>query len=180
MIIDSKEKMKEAVNHYGILPFFKNTIQGFSIEEMCTPEVYFSSQVGVWEWKGPVIQKTDCAYGKFFGKKAAFVSKEWLCDFANWKRDGYDFDAAMNDGIGTYEEEYLYSLIDSRHSILSKDLKIQGGYVKPHTKQKDDWQPRKGFERDITKLQMRGYITTVDFEYEVDKKGNAYGWGIAK
>ena len=33
------------------------------------------------------------AYGKFFDKKAGFISLEWLPYFANYRRSGYDFDA---------------------------------------------------------------------------------------
>ena len=74
-IIHTKEDLKEAIDAYGILPFFANEIKGFSIEEHCDPKVYFGEEPGVWEWKGPVIQELKCAYGKFFLKKAAFVKK---------------------------------------------------------------------------------------------------------
>ena len=30
------------------------------------------------------------AYGKFFDRKAGFISREWLPVFANYRRDGYD------------------------------------------------------------------------------------------
>ncbi len=178
--IRTKEDLKQAVEELGILPFFANEIPGFSIEENCAPETYFSKEPGVWEWKGPVIQELRCAYGKFFGKKAAFISSKWFPDFANYRRDGYDYDARVDEGLSNYNEQYLYELIASRHSILSKDAKAVGGYIKPKKDGPDQWQPRKGFDTLITKLQMMGYITTTDFEYEVDKNGNFYGWGIAR
>ena len=129
--IREKEDIIEAIKEYGILPFFSNEIKGFSIEENCDPKAYFSEEPGVWEWKGPVIQETKCAYGKFFQKKAAYVKKEWYYDLANYRRDGYDFDARVNDGLVNYNEEFLYNIIASRHSILSKTAKAIGGYVKP-------------------------------------------------
>ncbi len=178
--IRTKEDLKQAVAELGFLPFFANEIKGFSIEENCDPKVYFSNEPGVWEWKGPVIQETRCAYGKFFHKKAAFISKEWFLDFANYRRDGYDFDSRFEDGLATYNEQYLYNIIAGRHSILSKDAKAIGGYVKPRTKGPDEWEPRKGFDTLITRLQMECYVLTSDFEYEVDKKGNFYGWGVAR
>ncbi len=178
--IRTKEDLKQAVAELGFLPFFANEIKGFSIEENCDPKVYFSNEPGVWEWKGPVIQETRCAYGKFFHKKAAFISKEWFLDFANYRRDGYDFDSRFEDGLATYNEQYLYNIIAERHSILSKDAKAIGGYVKPRTKGPDEWEPRKGFDTLITRLQMECYVLTSDFEYEVDKKGNFYGWGVAR
>jgi len=178
--IRTKEDLERAVQELGFLPFFANEIKGFSIEENCDPRVYFSKEPGVWEWKGPVIQETRCAYGKFFHKKAAFIAKEWFPDFANYRRDGYDFDSRFEDGLATYNEQYLYNIIASRHSVLSKDAKAIGGYVKPRTKGPDEWEPRKGFDTLITRLQMECYVLTSDFEYEVDKNGNFYGWGIAR
>lgn len=179
-IIHTKEDLKEAVEYYGILPFFSNSIPGYSVEEMSAPEAYFDKEPGVWEWKGPVITELNCLYGKFFSKRAAFISKEYAADFCNWRRDGYDFDARFNDGLSSYDEQYLYNLIASHHSILSKQLKMEGGYVKERGQGKDAWQPRKGFDSLITGLQMKGYITTVNFEYQIDKKGEFYGWGIAR
>ena len=170
----------DAVEELGFLPFFAHEIEGFSIEENCDPSVYFSVSPGVWEWKGPVIQETRAAYGKFFRRKAGYVSKKWFYDFANYRRDGYDFEARCEDGLADYEEQYLYNIIASRHSILSKDAKAVGGYVKPKTTGKDSWQPRKGFETKITRLQMQCYVLTSDFEYEIGQNGNFYGWGTAR
>ena len=178
--IKTKQDIINAIDEYGILPFFSNEIEGFSIEENCDPKVYFGEKPGVWEWKGPVIQESRCAYGKFFNKKAAFVSKKWFYDFANYRRDGYDFDARLSDGLVNYNEEFLYNIISSKHSILSKTAKAIGGYIKPREKGRDTWVPRKGFDTTITALQMKGYVLIIDFEYEVDKNNNFYGWGIAR
>ena len=64
--------------------------------------------------------------------------------------------------------------------MLSKTAKALGGYVKTKEKGKDAWQPRKGFDTTINKLMMKGYILIVDFDYEVDKDGEFYGWGISR
>ena len=178
--IQTQQDLIDAVEELGFLPYFSHEIKGFSIEENCDPKVYFSDQPGIWEWKGPVIQATNCAYGKFFHKKAGFISKKWYPDFANYRRDGYDFDARVDEGLATYNEQYLYDIIASRHSILSKDAKAVGGYIKPKVKGPDQWEPRKGFDTSVTKLQMQCYVLTSDFEYEIDKNGNFYGWGIAR
>ncbi|MBQ6492798.1 MAG: hypothetical protein IJI92_02910 [Erysipelotrichaceae bacterium] len=178
--IRKKEDLINAIEEYGIVPFFSNEIKGFSLEENCDPKVYFSEQPGLWEWKGPVIQETRCAYGKFFRKKAAYISRKWYYDFANYRRDGYDFEARVSDGLVNYNEEFLYNIIASRHSILSKTAKAIGGYVRPRERGKDSWEPRKGFDTTITALQMKGYVLITDFDYETDRKGEFYGWGIAR
>ena len=174
------EDLIEAIEEKGIVPYFSNNVKGFSIEENCDPRVYFSEEEGIWEWKGPVILKTKCAYGKFFQNKATFISKKWFLDFINYRRDGYDFEAAFNDGLISYNEQFLYDIIASRHSILSKTAKAIGGYIKPKETGKDAWQPRKGFDQNINKLMMKGYVQIIDFDYEMDKKGNFYGWGISR
>lgn len=178
--IRTKQDLIDAIEEFGIVPFFSNNIPGFSIEENIDPKVYFGEGEGVWEWKGPVIQETRCAYGKFFLKKAAFISKKWFYDFANYRRDGYDFEARVSDGLVSYNEEFLYKIISSKHTMLSKTAKALGGYVKPKTQGKDQWEPRKGFDTTITALQMKAYVNICDFDYEMDKKGEFYGWGIAR
>ena len=71
---------------FGFLPFFRCGIPGFSVEEMVAPEFWFTDEEGAWEWKGPVIREGHCAYGKFFARKAGFVSREWLPDLTNYRR----------------------------------------------------------------------------------------------
>ena len=41
-------------------------------------------------------------------------------------------------------------------------------------------QGRKGFDSVVTRLQMQGYVTTVDFIYQMDRYGRTYGWGVAR
>ena len=87
--IRTKQDLIDAVQTFGIVPYFTTSIPGFSLEEHCAPSVLFSdSGEDTWAWKGPVIQETGCAYGKFFEKKAAYVSREWFPDLANYRRDG--------------------------------------------------------------------------------------------
>lgn len=63
-VIRKKENLIAAVNEFGFLPFFKNSIPGFSIEEHIEPQIWFTDEEGPWEWKGPVIRELGCAYGK--------------------------------------------------------------------------------------------------------------------
>ena len=81
LYIRTLQDLEEAVEAFGILPLFRNAIPGFSIEEHVAKEAWFESEEGVWEWKGPVIRDTGCAYGKFLGNKAVFISREFFPDF---------------------------------------------------------------------------------------------------
>lgn len=85
--IKTKQDLIDAVDAFGILPYFATSIPGFSLEEHCSPAVLFSDTgEDTWAWKGPVIRATGCAYGKFFEKKAAYVSREVFLDLANYRR----------------------------------------------------------------------------------------------
>lgn len=170
-IIETKQDLIDVVQEIGILPFFCNSLPGFSVEEHAAPSAWFSDEPGVWEWKGPVIQEAGCAYGKFFEKKAAFISADWFPDFANYRRDGYDFDARFDDGLASYRDKQLFDLLDARAPVLSKTLKREGNYRKGGTT---------GFDTSMNRLQAQGYVVISNFVYMKDRYGKEYGWGVAE
>ena len=55
------------------------------------------------KWK--IRRSGKCLYGKIFNKKAGFVSREWIPEFVNFRRDGYDFDARWDDGLASYKDK---------------------------------------------------------------------------
>ena len=174
--IHTKEEMKELIQETGFVPFFMNEIEGFSIEEHIAPECWYTGGGGdgfwdAWEWKGPVIKELKCAYGKFLKGKAMYISSKWFADFANYRRDGYDFDARYDDGLASFHDKELYDLLSANAPILSKSLKEIGAYQKGG---------KKGFDTAITRLQKQCYVLTNDFVYATDRYGNAYGWGVAE
>ena len=173
--IHSEKDMEALVLEWGLLPFFKNDIPGFSIEEHTPPELWYDSESGdwaPWDWKGPVARMGTCVYGKFFWKKAGFVSMEWFPDLANLRRDGYDFDARFDDELASYKDKELYDAVEKHGSLQTGRLKQLCGYGGRDGK--------KGFETAITRLQMQTYLCVADFDYATDKHGVPYGWGIAR
>ena len=171
LYISSIEDLEQAVQELGFLPYFANSIPGFSIEENVAPQAWFSDEPGTWEWKGPVINDLNCAYGKFFEKKAVYISKDWFPDFANYRRDGYDFDARFEDGLAAYRDRTLYDLLKGEGPVLSKRLKYLGNYRKGGNR---------GFDTVINRLQAQCYVLISDFVYMTDKNGKEYGWGVAE
>lgn len=169
--IETKDDLIKVVQNFGFVPLFRNSIPGFSVEERVSPNAWFGDSEGVWEWKGPVIKETGCAYGKFFENKAVFISKEWFPDFANYRRDGYDFDARFDDELASYRDKDLFDLVDANAPILSKQLKKIGDYTKGG---------KKGFDTIMNRLQSECYVVISDFIYEKDRFGNPYGWGVAE
>ena len=177
--VRTKQDLIAAVLEYGILPYFATSIPGFSLEEHCSPWVLFNdTEENTWEWKGPVIRETGCAYGKFFEKKAAYVRRDLFLDLANYRRDGYDFDARYDDGLAKFQDKQLYDLIDENAPVLSKVLRQSGGYAYSGRWQKTEG--KKGFDTTVTRLQEQCYVIISDFVYTTDKKGNRRGWGVAE
>ena len=129
--ISSQEDLERMVGAWGFLPLLKNWVPCFSVEEHTPPELWFADGVdGPWEWKGPVIRETGCAYGKFFGGKAGFVSREWYPDFANCRRDGYDFDARYDDGLARNLDKRVYDALLEHQPLLSKEWRKLTGIEK--------------------------------------------------
>ncbi|MBR2664197.1 MAG: hypothetical protein IKE25_10815 [Clostridia bacterium] len=165
-MIHSMDDLAQAIQYYGILPFFTNRVSGWSVEEMCDPDVYFTDQPGPWEWKGPLASEKICVYGKFIQNKAAFISPEWFPDLANYRRDGYAWDERVEDGLVPYKDRLLMTYLESHPYVLSKYAKRECGFSK-------------GYDTVLTRLQMQTYIVTSDFQYSVSRAGVPYGWGNA-
>lgn len=170
--IRKKEDVEVVVEEYGFLPFFANELEGFSIEEHILPGLWFSSTVeGPWEWKGPIARTRNCAYGKLFRGKAGFVSREWLPDLVNYRRDGYDFDSRYEDGGAPLKDKLIFDPLWREGLLTTDELKTLSGFTREGIK---------GFDTCITRLQMQTYVTVEDFIYRTDKRGKTYGWGVAR
>lgn len=170
--IKSHDKMSELINEIGFLPLFKNTIEGFSVEEHSLSEAWWGSNPieDPWEWRGVIAEEGDIAYGKLFANKAGFVSKEWYPIFASYRRDGYDFDSRYEDGLASIRTKKLMDVLTIRGEMLSNELKSTAGFGKLG---------EKGFEGAISQLQMQTYITVRRFQKRRNKKNEEYGWAVA-
>jgi hypothetical protein len=169
------DKAIEYINKVGFLPLFKNDIQGFSLEEHTAPECWWCDdpEVDPWIWRELIARSGKVAYGKFFDKKAGFISIEWLPYFANYRREGYDFEALWDDEKASIRQKKIMDLFseDNRATELySFEVKHKAGFGKDG---------EKGFEGTITNLQMQLYLCLCDFRQRKNKKGESYGWAIA-
>ena len=168
-VIRNSNDMKEIVEEYGFLPFFSSAIPGFSVEEMALSSVWFPPKgEGVWEWKSDVIHSTGCAYGKFILSRPAFISKDLFITLAAYRRDGYDFEGMVNDGMVTKNERTIYSILEEAGTASSAFLRQRAGMSKSV------------FDSTITRLQMRTFMMVSGFGYNLTKEGRPYGWGIAR
>ena len=173
--IHTVDEAIEYINEIGFLPLFKNEIPGFSLEERTVPEYWWCEdpERDPWEWREIIARSGKVAYGKFFDKKAGFISKDWFPYFANYRRDGYDFDALWDDEKASRRQKKIMDLFaeeNSEKEYYSNELKQNAGYGK---------EGEKGFEGIITSLQMQTYLCLRDFRQRKNKKGEYYGWPIA-
>lgn len=166
----------EYINEIGFLPLFKNEIPGFSLEERTVPEYWWSGEVtkDPWEWRQIIARRGNIAYGKFFNKKAGFISRKWIPYFANVRRDGYDFDALYDDGKASRRQKKIMDLFmedNEGAELMSFEIKDKAGFGKGG---------EKNFDGTITDLEMRTYLCVKDFGRKRNKKGQEYGWPVSK
>lgn len=167
--IKTPTELTDVVCRFGFLPLFKNHIPGFSVEEMTASSDWWSGdpEKDPWEWRGIVAREGIVSYGKVFAKKAGFLSKEWIPVFANYRRDGYDFDSRYEDGLANQMDKLIYDLLSDGKQMASFELKAQiCGKSRKGT----------GFDTALTRLQMQTYLTVTDFQRKRTKQGEEYGW----
>lgn len=174
--ITNIEQAENLIDKIGLLPLFKNNIEGFSLEEHTDPSFWWSGikEKDPWEWRAIIARKHNVIYGKFFNKKAGFVSKELIPDFVNYRRDGYDFDALYDDGKAPIKhKKIMLNFMDDNadNRIMSNDLKETAGFGK---------NGEKGYDGAITNLMMQGYLCNSDFKKRVGKNGEEFGWDVAE
>lgn len=170
-MIHTCSEMTAYVDKIGMLPLLNMGIRGWSAEDTVAPECrYVEKENGGWEWslwkwKGEIIRESGCAYGKFFDRKAAFISKDVWPDFCNYRRSLQP--APEENSI----EDVILQTLRTEGSMITRDLRHLCGFNGPKMRGK--------FDTVIARLQMECYIVTEDFVYPVDKHGHEYGWGLA-
>ena len=170
--IHNSKELLNLINEIGFIPLFKNGIEGFSVEEHTIAENWWcgDSEIDPWEWRTQIAASGKAVYGKFFDKKAGFISKKWLPYFANYRRDGYDFESYWLDGKASRRQKKIMDLMDSDTEVFSNILKAEAGFGKGG---------ERNFEGVLTSLQMSLYLCVRDFECRTNKKGEPYGWPVA-
>ena len=173
--IRTVEKMEEYIDRIGFLPLFRCEIPGFSAEEHTAASGWWSDDPArdPWTWRQIIAARGHIAYGKFFDRKAGFISKAWLPAFANLRRDGYDFDARWEDELASSRSKRIMDLFMEEHAdreLFSYEIRQLAGFGKGG---------EKNFEGEITNLQMQTYLCVRDFRRRRNKRGEEYGWGTA-
>ena len=175
--LHSAADLKKLIRKVGFLPLFSNEVPGFSVEEHTTVESWWCGdpEEDPWEWRIVLSNDPGIAYGKFFGKKAGYVSKKWFPVFANYRRNGYDFEALVGDELASFRARKIMEALEYDEELrslemLSFELKEKAGFGKGG---------EKNFDGVLAELQMQTFLIMSDFRQKVNKKGERYGWHIA-
>ncbi|MCD8309988.1 MAG: hypothetical protein LUB83_02045 [Prevotellaceae bacterium] len=169
--IHSCPELIEYINRIGFLPLLYMGIHGWSAEEVVDEDCGYNRlpdggwKWPLWEWKGAILQESGCAYGKFFDRKAAFISRDWWPDFCNYRRSLYPYPKE-----GSVEEAILDTL-KAEGSLITRELRAACGFTGPKMRSK--------FDTYVARLQMGCRIVTEDFVYSRDRHGREYGWGLS-
>ena len=167
--VGSAAELMTLIDEIGFLPLLDSGIYGFSAEDIVDEDcryVVFSDggwDWPLWKWKGQIVTDMPCLYGKFFNKKAGFISKTWWADFCNYRRS--KFPLPESDSI----EGTILDTLRMTGSLITRELRAACGFNGKGMRSK--------FDGYITKLEMATYIVTEDFVYPQDKHGKEYGWG---
>ena len=167
--IHSCSQLTTFVQQVGFLPLLDSGITGFSADELAGEECRYVSIPGggwdwpLWKWKGQVLTESHCAYGKFFNRKAGFISSQWWPDFFFFRRSR--FPLSDDDSI----EATILQMLRLGGSMITRELRTACGF--------DGKGMRGRFDSFITRLEMGTYVVTEDFVYPVDRHNREYGWG---
>ncbi len=164
--VGSEEDLRRLVSGIGLLPYFKNSIPGWSLEENVDPAVWFTENEGPWEWKSRLVRDRRMVYGKFFRGRAAFVSVTCFPDLLNYRRDGYDAEGYRDDGLMRRGDGLILDALERYGPSRGVFLKNTSGV-------------KKGFDGALVRLQMLTFMIPKDYVYDLARDGRPYGWGKA-
>ena len=179
---DTWQALVDRIDELGFLPFFANELPGFSAEEQVSPRYWWTDdpERDPWLWRERIASGGRMAYGKFFDKKAGFISLRWLPHFVNFRRNGYDFDARWSEGLANRREKAVMDfylgedeageLIYREPRIMSTDLKQLAGFGPGG---------EKNFPGIVTGLQMQLYLVIAEFRRRESRRGKRYGMPVS-
>ena len=162
---------RREIARLGLLPLFSSSVPGFSVEEMFPGAPWWTGDANdPWNVRLALAEDDAFVYGKFFGGKAGFASREAYARLLNLRRDGYDFETLVDMGRAPVRERRLMqSLWRAGRPVSAPYLKADAGFGKGGLK---------GFEGAVAALQQRCYLLISGSERRRDRHGVEYGWQI--
>ena len=166
------EDVVERIHEVGFLSLFATEIPGFSVEEHTYAWDWWCDDPArdPWAWRMEIAKRDDIAYGKFFDKKAGFISLSWFPVFANYRRDGYDYEGMYDDGKLNGRAKKILDALELDENAVG--LELMSGELRRRAALE------KGFDNVLISLQMQSFLLISGFRQKQNKKGIAYGWHL--
>lgn len=121
-----------------------------------------------WEWRMRVLdERDDIAYGKFFFKKSGYITKQWIPYFLAARRDNTLFEEAYEECLISNYAKRIYNVVAGHEVLPLHEIKQLAGFGKEEKSQ---------FDRALTELQMKLYLTMCGRQQKISSKGEEYGW----
>jgi hypothetical protein len=112
-------------------------------------------------------ERSDIAYGKLFFKKSGYITKEWYPYFLAVRRGNISFDEAYADGTISHFAKRIYDAVSENGTLPLHVIKQVAGFSK---------EDKSGFDRAITELQMKMYLTMCGRQHKLSQWGDKYAW----
>ena len=168
----SAEDVVARIREIGFLPLFATGIPGFSVEEHTCAWDWWSDDPkrDPWAWRMEIAAREDIAYGKFFDRKAGFISLPWFPIFANDRRDGYDYEGMYEDGKMNSRAKKILDTLELNEDAVG--LEMMSGELRKRAS------IEKGFDNVLIDLQMQSFLLISRFQQKRNKAGIEYGWHL--
>lgn len=121
-----------------------------------------------WEWRMRVLEeRNDIAYSKLFFGASGYITKEWYPYFISVRRQGMDLAEAYENGKISQTAKTVYDIVSGHGAAALHELKLLGGFAK---------EDKSRFDKAVTELQMKMYITMCGRTSKKSHTGEEYGW----
>lgn len=121
-----------------------------------------------WEWRMRVLdERNDIAYGKLFFKKSGYITRQWYPYFLVARRGAASLDEAYENGTISHFAKRIYDVVVKNDTLPLHGIKELAGFSK---------EDKSGFDRALTELQMRMFLTMCGRQQKLSQKGEEYGW----
>lgn len=150
---------------YAIIPWGWNEIAPYE-----TPIRWHTDDPDTdpWEWRMRVLdERSDIAYGKLFFKKSGYITKDWYPYFLVARREDMSFEETYADGTISHFAKRIYEVVRLNGTLPLHAIKELGGFSK---------EDKSAFDRALTELQMKMFLTMCGRKQKVSQKGENYGW----
>ena len=126
------------------------------------------SETDPWEWRIRVLdERDDIAYSKLFFNLSGYITKEWYPYFYAVRRGAKTLESEYSDGNISMFEKRIYSVIRDTGYAPVHEIKRLGGFSR---------EDKSRFDRALTSLQMKMYVTMCGKAQKISRSGEVYGW----